>query len=67
MFQNFEKYVNTSSIFNKVGTIGLQLYYIWIPSKAFFKVFNHTTESEMYSEPCQTSKMEHFRRILIAF
>ena len=67
MFKNFEKCVNRSSIFNKVPTIDLQLYYKWIPSKALFKVFNHTTESEMYSEPCQTSKMEHFRRILIAF
>ena len=27
MFQNFEKYVNRSSIFNKVATKGLKLYY----------------------------------------
>ena len=27
MFQNFEKYVNRSSIFNKVATIGLQFNY----------------------------------------
>ena len=27
MFQNFEKYVNRCSIFNKVAPIGLQLYY----------------------------------------
>ena len=50
MFKNFEKCVNRSSIFNKVPTIDLQLYYKWIPSKALFKVFNHTTESEMYSD-----------------
>ena len=27
MFQNFEKNVNRSSIFNKIASIGLQLYY----------------------------------------
>ena len=27
MLQNFEKYINRSSIFNKVATTGLQLYY----------------------------------------
>ena len=44
-FQNFEKYVNRCSIFNKVATVGLQHYYKSIPSKTFFKVFNHNTES----------------------
>ena len=46
---------NRSLIFNKVATIGLQFYYKRIPSYAFFKFFNHSTESEVYSEPCQTS------------
>ena len=27
MFQNFEKYVSRSLVFNKVATIGLQHYY----------------------------------------
>ena len=67
MFQNIEKYVNRCSIFNKVLTIGLRLYYKSIPLKVFFKVSNHNTESEVYSEPCQTSKTKHFARILIGF
>ena len=67
MFQIFQKYVNRCSIFNKVATLGLQLYFKWIPSKVFFKVFNHNTESEIYSEPCKTSKMERFARIVIGF
>ena len=33
----------------------------------FFKVFNHSTEIEAYSEPCQTSKMKGFARIFIGF
>ena len=37
MFQNFEKYVKRSSVFNEVVTLVLQLYYKWIPSKVFFK------------------------------
>ena len=61
MFQNFEKYVNKSSIFNKVAAIGLQLCYKWIP------VSDHSTESEAYSKPCQISKMECFARIFIGF
>ena len=67
MFQNFEKYVNRCSIFNKAATIGLQLYYKWIISKVFIKVFNHNTRSEMYSEPSETSKMKPFARIHIDF
>ena len=31
MFQNFEKYIKMSSIFNKLATIGQQLYYKRIP------------------------------------
>ena len=31
--------------------------------KGVFKVFNHN--AEVYSIPCQTSKMEHFARKLI--
>ena len=65
MFQNFEKYVNRSSVFNKVATIGLQLYYKWIP--VFFKVSDHWTESEAYSEPGQASEIKRFARILIGF
>ena len=33
----------------------------------FFKVFNHSTEIEAYSEPCQTSKMKGFARIFVVF
>ena len=33
----------------------------------FFKVFNHITDLEAYSEPCQTSKMKGFARIFIGF
>ena len=33
----------------------------------FFKVSNHSTESEAYSEPCQTSKAGRFARMLIGF
>ena len=52
MFPNFEKYARRSSVFDKVGTIDLQLYYKLIPSKMFSKVFNPSTESEAYPEPC---------------
>ena len=31
----------------------------------FFKVFNHSTELEEYSEPCQISKMKNVARIFI--
>ena len=64
MFQNFEKYVNKSSIFNKVALWGSN----FITNKfLFFKVFNYSTELEAYSEPCQTSKMKGFARIFIGF
>ena len=61
MFQNFEKHVHRSSIFNKVATVGPKM------NSCFFKVSDHSTESEAYSEPCQTSKMERFARNLLAF
>ena len=35
--------------------------------KGVFKVFNHNTESEMYSEPYETSKKKRFARIPIDF
>ena len=64
MFQNYEKYVNKSSIFNKVALWG----YNFITNEfLFFKVFNHSTELEAYSEPCQTSNMKGFARIFIVF
>ena len=62
--QNIEKYVNKSSIFNKVALWGSN----FITNKfLFFKVFNYSTELEAYSEPCQTSKMNGFARIFIGF
>ena len=30
-----------------------------------FKVFNHSTELEEYSEPCQTTQMKNVARIFI--
>ena len=49
MLQNYEKYVKKSSIFNKVALWG----YNFITNEfLFFKVFNHITELEAYSEPC---------------
>ena len=64
MFQNYEKYVNKSSIFNKVALWG----YNFITNEfLFFKDFNHSTESEAYSEPCETSQMKGFARIFIGF
>ena len=59
MFQNFEKYVNRSSIFNKVA---LWVYNFITNEFLFFKVFNHSTELEAYSELCQTSKIKGFAR-----
>ena len=64
MFQNFEKYVNRSLIFNKVV---LWAYNFITNEFLFFKVFNHSTELEEYSEPCQTSKEKGFARIFIGF
>ena len=64
MFQNYEKYVNKSSIFNTVALWG----YSFITNEfLFFKVFNHISELEAYSEPCQTSNMKGFARIFIVF
>ena len=64
MFQKYEKYVNKSSIFNKVALWG----YKFITNEfLFFKVFNHSTELEAYSEPRQTSNMKGFARIFIVF
>ena len=64
MFQNYEKYVNKSSIFNKVALWG----YNFITNEfLFFKVFNHSTELDACSEPCQTSNMKSFARIFIVF
>ena len=48
MFQNFKKYIKMSSIFNKLATIGQQLYYKRIP---VFQGFNHSTDSEAYHNP----------------
>ena len=64
MFQNFEKYVNRSSIFNKVA---LWVYNFITNEFLFFKVFNHSAELEEYSEPCQTSEMKGLARIFIGF
>ena len=65
MFQNYEKYVNKSSIFNKVALWG---YNPFITNEfLLFKVFNHSTELEACSEPCQTSNVKSFARILIVF
>ena len=65
MFQNYEKYVNKSSIFNKVALWG---YNPFITNEfLLFKVFNHSTELEACSEPCQTSNVKGFARILIVF
>ena len=64
MFQNFEKYVNRSSIFNKVA---LWVYNFITNEFLFFKVFNHSAELEEYSEPCQTSEMTGLARIFIGF
>ena len=36
-------------------------------NSCFFKVSDHSTESEAYSKPCQISKMECFARIFISF
>ena len=59
-----EKYVNKSSIFNKVALWGSN----FITNKfLFFKDFNYSTELEAYSEPCQTSKMNGFERIFVGF
>ena len=64
MFQNYEKYVNKSSIFKKVELWG----YNFITNEFLvFKVFNHSTELEAYSEPCQISNMKGFARIFILF
>ena len=57
MFQNYEKYVNKSSIFKKVELWG----YNFITNEFLvFKVFNHI-------KPCQTSNMKGFARIFILF
>ena len=62
MFQNYEKYVNKGSILNKVALWG----YSFITNEfLFFKVFNHISELQAYSEPCQTSNMKGFARIFI--
>ena len=58
MFQNYEKYVNKNSIFNKVAPLG----YNCIKNELLF-----FTETELYSETCQTSKMKGFARIFIGF
>ena len=59
-----EKYVNKSSIFNKVALWGSN----FITNKfLFFKDFNYSTELEAYSKPCQTSKMNGFERICVVF
>ena len=64
MFQNFEKFVNKSSLFNKVALWGSN----FITNEfLFFKVLNHSTELEAYSEPCQTSTMKGFIGIFIGF
>ena len=64
MFQNYEKYVTKSSIFNKVARWG----YNFITNEfLFFKVFNHNAEFEAYAEPCQTSNTKGFARIFIVF
>ena len=64
MFQNYEKYVNNDSIFNKVALWG----YNFITNEyLFFKVFNHSTELEACSEPCQTSNMKGLARIFVVF
>ena len=64
MFQNYEKYVNKSSIFNKVALWG---YNVTTNEFLFFKVFNHSAELEAYLEPCQTSNMKGFAIIVIVF
>ena len=64
IFQNYEKYVNKSSIFNKVALWGCNV----ITNKfLFFKVFNHSAELEAYSKPCQTSNMKGFPIVVIVF
>ena len=47
MFQNFDKYI----IFNKVALIGLCNFIA--NGLLFFRVFDHSTELEAYSELCQ--------------
>ena len=64
MFQNFEKFVNKSSLFNKVALWGSNF---MTNEFLFFKVLNHSIEFEAYSEPCQTSKMKGFIGIFIGF
>ena len=64
LFQNYEKYVNKSSIFNKVA---LWTYNFITNEFLFFKVFDHISELEACSEPCQTSNMKGFARIFILF
>ena len=64
IFQNYEKYVNKSSLFNKVALWG---YNVIANEFLFFKVFNHSTELEAYSEPCQTSNMKGFAILFIVF
>ena len=51
MFQNFEKYLNRSSIFNKVANENV-ITNVITNEFLFFKVFNHSAELEEYSEPC---------------
>ena len=64
MFQNYDKYVNESSIFNKVALWG----YNFITNEfLFLKVFDHSTELEACSESCETSNMKGFARIFIVF
>ena len=56
MFQNFEKYVNRCSLFNKVATIGLQLYYKSIPSKMFLRLL-----ITIQSQKCIWNLVKHLR------
>ena len=63
MFQNFEIYVNRSSIFNKVALGSTTL----LQMNSCFSSFYHSTELQEYSELCQTSEMKGFARIFIVF
>ena len=65
MLQNFEKYVNRSSIFNKVAAIGLQLYYKWIP--VFLRFLITVQNQKRIQNPVKHLRWSVLREYLLTF